>query len=1418
MENNIEDNSPDSSETPYSPTEIFYRISENELETPTPIETKDIVLDTPIDNNENFELNEKDKLNDKSNDKSNEHNEHNENNENNNQQNNSSKRNSKQKVKDIPPLETSWFYIIFFPLQCLFSWMTIPILKGIFWQPELNTLPRLPKKLTAEQSYKRMSKIWKIYKNWPRPLFFASLHLVWFEYSLSAIFNLLMRILDLGFPLLLSEMLKILISGQDIWKGYIYAVAIGLLKFFWSITMQMYNHYSVRSGMIVRAGLIGLLYEKSLKMKRKREDVMTLISVDATRIDMAFQFFHFSWTSVVQIIASMAFLAFLVGWSTFAAVVVIVLSIPVQFIIGRLTTIYQSKGLKFTDIRVKIINEIVSGIQLMKFYAWENEYTKRVEDARKNEISQVRRTTVLKAINVAIMSIIPVFISCATFAMYALLGGRLEVEIVFPAISYFDLMRIPLSYFPVIVNLVVVANVSMKRMENYLMEKELSEEDNVFEDDQPNTNTKKDISNIESKPRLPENIVAQFLDATFEWSKHDNLDKKAKHSKRRTLFKSSSKLDIDDADSSQEISKIENINLTIEKGKLVLVVGEVGSGKSSLISSILGEMQRLSGSLRLRGSLSYVPQAAFLRNATIRDNILFNFPMDEQKYKNSIYYSGLTTDLEQLNGDSTEVGARGVNLSGGQKTRICLARALFSDGDIYILDDCLSALDASVGKFIFNECVCGYLNKKTRIMVTHQLHFCEKADYIVVMDHGHIAEQGTYDELMKIEGGMLRDLIETHVLVEEHDDHEGEKVKKVETVKKQETKQQAEGPSKQGSTIIQKEERKSGRIKFAVFNAYAKAMGGWGWVLWLFILLTVGQIFMTAPDVWITLWSGRTIESLKDNHAVNLIIYASIGVCAGFIFIVRDLFFFLVLLRGSKKLHKRAFERIIRAPMMWFEAQPMARIISRFSGDIDLLDGELISNMSSTSIFGFQVIAVCIVIGVTTSGIFVLPLVIITIMYWILSEMYLKSSREFKRLDSIARSPMMSLFSETINGLSSIRAYRMQDKFFCEQLKRLTKNLEAYYMMQGCTRWLGIRLDVLGGILIFLISICSFLIRDQSFIDPNLLALGITYSLQFNRVMSWFIRNAGLTEVNLNAVERLAHYGSREIPNEARLRVYDENKPPKGWPQKGEIILEDIHFKYRPELEDTLKGISLKIGSEQKVAIVGRTGSGKSSTILSLFRDRELSSGKIIIDNIDISNIGLHDLREQLTIIPQTPTCFYGTVRSNLDPFGKQKDFDLWHVLEVTHLKPLIEKMGGLDSIIEEGGSNLSIGERSLLVLARALLRKRKILISDEASAAMDLSLDSKIQETIRNEFKDCTTITIAHRINTIIDSDLIVVLDAGKIQEIGSPKQLLQNTNSIFFRMVHDTGDTNQKKLLQMALGEDFDTLYAKFQNEGTL
>ncbi|URE19194.1 BAG domain [Musa troglodytarum] len=739
-------------------------------------------------------------------------------------------------------------------------------------------------------------------------------------------------------------------------------------------------------------------------------------------------------------------------------------------------------------------------------------------------------------------------------------------------------------------------------------------------------------------------------------------------------------------DSKAERPTLFNVNVDIPVGSLVAIVGSTGEGKTSLISAMLGELPPVAGtetSAVIRGTVAYVPQVSWIFNATVRDNILFGSPFQLSRYEKAVAVTALQHDLDLLpGGDLTEIGERGVNISGGQKQRVSMARAVYSDSDVYIFDDPLSALDAHVGRQVFDKCIKDQLRNKTRVLVTNQLHFLPNVDKIILVHEGMVKEEGTFEELCS-SGILFQKLMENAGKMEEHEEEKqgeiaeenakssanGEVTKMVNALSKKEEKP---NKGKEGKAVlIKQEERETGVVSLKVLARYKNALGG----MWVLVTLTNSYWLITSS------------------------------------------------LYAAKRLHDAMLHSILRAPM--------------------------------------------------------------------------STAREVKRLDSITRSPVYAQFAEALNGLSTIRAYKAYDRMASINGKSMDNNIRFTLVNMGANRWLGIRLETLGGIMIWFTATFAVMQNQRAENQKafaSTMGLLLTYALNITNLLTAVLRLASLAENSLNAVERVGTY--IELPSEAPA-VIENNRPPPAWPSSGTIKFQDVVLRYRPELPPVLHGISFTIEESEKVGIVGRTGAGKSSMLNALFRIVELERGRIFIDDCDVSKFGLWDLRNVLGIIPQSPVLFSGTVRFNLDPFSEHNDADLWEALERAHLKDVIRRNSlGLDAEVSEAGENFSVGQRQLLSLARALLRRSKILVLDEATAAVDVRTDSLIQKTIREEFKSCTMLIIAHRLNTIIDCDRILLLSAGQVLEFETPEALLSNEESAFYKMVRSTGAANAQYL----------------------
>ncbi|XP_032595382.1 multidrug resistance-associated protein 1 isoform X2 [Drosophila grimshawi] len=1179
-------------------------------------------------------------------------------------------------------------------------------------------------------------------------------------------------------------------NPQPEWKGILYSVALFVLASAQTFILAQYFHRMFIVGLRIRTALINCIYRKALRISnaaRKQStvgEIVNLMAVDAQRFMDLTTYLNMLWSAPLQIALALYFLWQQLGPSVLAGLAVMIIMIPLNgFIASRIKT-YQIRQMKYKDDRVKLMNEVLSGIKVLKLYAWEPSFEKQVLDIRDKEIATLRSTAYLNASTSFLWSCAPFLVSLVTFATYVLVDENnvLDAKKTFVSLSLFNILRFPLTMLPMLITNLVQTQVSVGRINKFLNSEELD----------PNN-----VQHDASKPH-PMTIENGF----FSWGEEDEIT-------------------------------LKNINIEVRQNNLVAIVGTVGSGKSSVIQAFLGEMEKISGSVNTVGTMAYVPQQAWIQNATVRDNILFGKPYDRKRYNRVIDACALRTDIEILSaGDQTEIGEKGINLSGGQKQRISLARAVYSDADLYLLDDPLSAVDAHVGKHIFEEVIGpkGMLAKKTRVLVTHGITFLPQTNNIYVMKLGEITESGTYSELLKSKGA-FSDFLMQHLQEGDVEEEEIDQIKRqlsqtdpelvvpfekaialarTESLsdsisinsasslmggslrrrgKRQNSydsggsaaslkkKQEIEGK------LIETEKSQTGGVDFAVYKHYIKSVGIFLSVATL-VLNFVFQGFQIGSNLWLTKWSNdKEVENDTGLRNMYLGVYGAFGVGQGVFAYIAVVIVYCGGLNAAKTLHNKLLHYIMRGSICrFFDVTPLGRILNNFSADMDVIDEELPATVDSFMTFIFMVLATIVVISISTP-IFLAVIVPIAFIYYFAQRFYVATSRQLMRLESVSRSPIYSHFGETVTGVSTIRAYTVQDRFIDESDGKVDKNQVCKYPSLIANRWLAVRLEMVGNLIILFASLFAVL-GGQT--NPGLVGLSVSYALQVTQTLNWLVRMSSDIETNIVSVERIKEYG--ETKQEAPWELESDKQKPKNWPADGRVEFQNFQVRYREGLDLVLRGVSFNITGGEKVGIVGRTGAGKSSLTLALFRIIESAGGKILIDGVDIASMGLHMLRSRLTIIPQDPVLFSGSLRSNLDPFEIKTDEELWKALELSHLKAFAKSLAaGLNHEISEGGENLSVGQRQLVCLARALLRKTKVLILDEATAAVDLETDDLIQKTIRSEFKECTVMTIAHRLNTILDSDKVIVLDKGQITEFASPDELLGNPKSAFYSMAKD-------------------------------
>ncbi|KAI9247698.1 hypothetical protein BDA99DRAFT_565069 [Phascolomyces articulosus] len=1306
--------------------------------------------------------------------------------------------------------------------QFLFSWVETMMKEGYrrtLNDDDLNELPpenRAKNILSNYRKHKSRSVLKSLFRAYRGPFIIQFLY--------CTVWNVGM----FGPPLFLNKIVKYIENvnhnDEPVSTAYLYVIGLFVTGVVQTLAVQQALYIGRTNGIRIQAIAIGEVFSKSLRRRdttgaidtdkdddeEKAKNVNNLLSVDAQKMGEFIAYCFYVYSYPTQIVISIFCLYKLLGVAALYGVLVMFLTQPITYYVSKRFETLQKDLMTATDKRLKTVNEMLNAIRIIKFFAWEKEFRSRVLASREIELKAIRARLFMFMHMMNSWFLIPVLIMVVVFYIYTL-EHKLTASTAFTALALFNTFREALDEFPMIISFILQANVAAKRIESFLDEDEV------------------EISAPSSASLHDPTQIGFVGDAAFSWEKPD-----PSKPQEQTLA-------------------LEGLNLSFPPNKLSIVCGPTGSGKTTLLSSLLGETWLVKGSIRLpriipnRSSplggavsgIAYVAQTAWLQNCSIRDNILFGLPYDAERYEKVLYVTALTRDLDILEyGDSTEIGEKGVTLSGGQKQRVAIARAVYSQAETVILDDCLSAVDAHTAKHLYEHCLTGELMRgRTIILVTHHVGLCLKgAAYVVALKDGKVAGAGDPHTMLK--SGVLGE--ELARIQEENADANEEKSTDgpIPTVPQSAKKTGEDGAGK----LVQEEARAEGGVKWSVYQTYINASGGYVYWIILLLLFSLAQSSVLVQDYWIKVWASayppgpegassddlganstmttsnsvgifssaggfgssasepgtfsiHYISSLLSKDEANRVdveyylgVYFFLGIVSLVMQSIRSLIMFIGSINASRRLHERLLHRILRAKVRFFDTTPLGRIVNRFSSDLQTIDQEV---SPSLSFLLYSIVTTISIVGLITYVIpaFIVPGAVIAIIYWLIGAYYLATSRDMKRLNSVSRSPIYVQFNESVNGVTTIRAFGSQHRFIAENHLRIDNNNRPFLWMWATNRWLHARVEVVGAFVSFCTGFVMVMARD--WVDPGMAGLALSYSLTFVFHVLWVVRMYAINEMNMNAIERLHEY--LDVDQEPPAHI-PATCPPVSWPETGKIKVQDLVMKYSPESPAVLRDISFETRPREKIGIVGRTGSGKSTLTLSLFRFMEATAGQIFIDGVDISKIGLEDLRSRLTIIPQDPVLFSGTLRTNLDPFDQHDDVELWAALKRSHL---VDHHGAddnknitLDSPVSANGSNWSQGQRQLIALARALVKKSSLIILDEATSSVDFDTDHQIQQTIRKEFVDSSLLCIAHRIRTVADYDRILVLDHGKVIEFDTPYNLISQEDGVFRQMCERSGE----------------------------
>ncbi|KAF0696136.1 Aste57867_13082 [Aphanomyces stellatus] len=1231
--------------------------------------------------------------------------------------------------------------------QMLFTWMNPLMELGNKRPLEMDDLFRLNPELRADAASARFEKHWaleleKTCPSLPYALFCA----FGGKFLAAGLLRLIRDTLQFIGPYVIQRVIAYLLTPEaPPMEGAICTLLIFVGGILQSFCFRNYMYLVFETGLLCRTALVTAVYQKALRLsstarsKRSSGEITNLLSIDAQRLQDLTADLHAVWYAPFLIIVACTLLYFELGIAAVAAVGVVFFFAPISLCISRVMRSLQTSLMAVKDDRVKLIFEVLSGIKVVKLQAWEDSMKNRVVAARRSELSRLKAYLMARTASASLFSGVPALVTAAIFACFVLLGRTLSTSAALTSVSLIAIMRYPLFVLPSVVNAIVEASVSCARIQSFLLDSERT-------------------------PVGPGELTSPGLilrGAAFSWTFEDG-------------------------------DALTDVSLAMHDTGLCAVVGAVGSGKSTLLAGLLGDVACTQGSVALRGNVAYVAQQPFIQNATVRDNICFGLPYEYGRYTATVRACCLEQDMKTLPaGDLTEIGEKGVNLSGGQRARVALARAVYQDADVYLLDDILAAVDAHVGATIFADCIRTLLAGKLVVLVTHSLAILPQCDSVLVLAQGRVVDHGSYETLVYRKDGALAGMV---AAAEASDASTGpssiDDEDSIEDFGTSPTQQLRRTPSSEvletSGSLMTDEDRSTGDVPWSVFAVWISSCGGVLPAAGVLFVFALTQAINIAATLWLGAWADTDATLTPPARRTQLYVFLGLNVGYALLVFVRVQLMYVAGLRGSRRLFDAVLTRVLRAPMRFFDTTPLGRVVNRLSKDVYTVDEDIPSAWANVLITVFGVGATLATIVVVTPW-FAAALIPLMLFYYHSQRYFIKTSRELQRLDSVSRSPIVALAAETLDGLPTIRAFAVEPTFVRRHEFLVDRNQRAYYLNFSANCWLGLRLEFTGAMVASLATLCIVLQHDSATpVFAALAGVSLSYAFSVTPALNMSVRYLSQLQTQMVSVERLHTYTS--MPTEAALRT---TSCPRDWPSDGAITFEQVDLRYRLGLPRVLRQLTCAIRGREKIGVVGRTGAGKSSLVVALLRLAEIHGGRITLDGVDIATLGLHDLREQFAVIPQDPVLFSGSVRSNLDPFGAFDDAALFAALRRVRLET------SLDDTVDERGLNWSVGERQLLCIARALLRRSKVILMDEATASIDADTDRLVQRSIRQVFSDCTCLTIAHRLHTIMDSDRILVMDRGAAVEFDTPHNLLKQRGGIFTALVaaHSNASSSKKE-----------------------